>query len=138
MTSKQRRAARHLARGATQATAAQRVGVAPRTIRYWLTDVPGFRELSQDPAEAARDPEVVEVFSDLLSHNDPAVQLAAVKIGLQFPDALRQARERDTAAREVVIRDLRTPAIPEPTIPDGHSDVSEPAPAAPVADEPAF
>jgi hypothetical protein len=130
MTPKQRRAARHLARGATQATAAQRVGVAPRTIRYWLTDVAGFCEAASDPAEAARDPEVIEVFADLLNHADPAVQIQAVKIGLSFPDALRQAKERDTAAREIIVRDLRRET-------DGHPDVPQPAPAAP-ADEPGF
>jgi HEAT repeat protein len=97
MTLKQRRAARYLARGLTQATAGQRVGVSARTIRYWLADIPGFREAASDPVEAATDPNATETLLDLLNDSDARIRLQAASIlygrPAPDPDALRDAPE---------------------------------------------
>jgi transcriptional regulator with XRE-family HTH domain len=111
LTQKQKRVAAYLARGWTQASAAERVGVSPRTIRNWLTDVAGFKEAATDPAEAARDISVAETFQDLLTDPNPMVRARAVEIALKFPsDAFIQER---TDAIQVVLHDLRGKRQPE-------------------------
>jgi len=92
MTSRQRRAAQHLARGLTQATSGQRVGVSARTIRNWLKDVPGFAEAASDPAEAAHDPDATQTLQDLLCSDDEKIRLQAASILYSRPadpDALQ-------------------------------------------------
>jgi hypothetical protein len=111
LTPKQKRAARLLARGHTQPVAAARADCSPRTIRNWLRDVPGFREAATDPAEAARDPEVYEVFADLLNDPNPLVRARAVEIALKYP-ADSFPREHQDAV-QVVLHDLRKKRQPD-------------------------
>jgi hypothetical protein len=128
LTPKQKRVAAYLARGWTQASAAERVGVSPRGIRYWKQNVPGFAEACADPAEAARDITVAETFQDLLSDPNPMVRARAVEIALKFPsDAFIQER---TDAVKVVIEDLRRKRSPDAPKP--------PAAALPATDQPGF
>jgi hypothetical protein len=93
MTAKQRRAARYLARGMTQATAAARIGVSARCLRYWKANVPGFEELTRSEHEAATDPNATETLLDLLNSSDERIRLQAAALlygkPAPDPDALR-------------------------------------------------
>jgi hypothetical protein len=87
LNARQRTAALALASGATQPEAGAAVDRSARTIRDWLRDVPGFRELANPrPPEvaAAADPEhgrhnVRAKLEQLSNHPRPEIQLGALR-----------------------------------------------------------
>jgi hypothetical protein len=79
LTPRQRRASRYLALGLSQRAAARRLGMNERTVRRWLTDVPGFRELVEEQRAAGVEEDANDVLLDLLHDPDSRVRLAAAR-----------------------------------------------------------
>lgn len=77
LSTKQKRCARYIGLGMTQADAARRVVVNVRTVRRWLVDIPEFAALVQSEREAGREMDAEDVLRDLLLSTDERVRLAA-------------------------------------------------------------
>lgn len=94
LSHKQKRAARLLAAGHTQARVAARVGCGDRTIREWFEKRPDFRALVESEREAMRDPSVLDTLRDLLNDDNPRIRLGAaqelnrMRVSANDPDAL--------------------------------------------------
>ena len=85
VTSQQRRAASLLGRGFSQQETGKRVGCNERTLRTWLTKVPGFREAAQREREASGDPSAIGVLHELLHSKSETVRLRAAVALLRNP-----------------------------------------------------
>ena len=77
LTPRQRRASRYLALGLSQRAAARRLGMNERTLRRWLTDVPGFRETVAELRAAGVEEDANDVLLDLLHSPDERIRLSA-------------------------------------------------------------
>jgi hypothetical protein len=81
----QRRAGRALALGHSQRVTARKVGCDERTIRRWLTDVPGFREYVEECRESITDTQPLDVLHELLLSTDDRVRLSAAQTLARLP-----------------------------------------------------
>jgi hypothetical protein len=71
--------------GHSQRDTARRIGVDERTIRRWLTGVPGFSEYVQECHETLTDEEPLDVLHELLRSNDERVRLSAAQTLVRLP-----------------------------------------------------
>lgn len=91
MTPEQGRAAELLGRGLTQREAASLVGRSERTIRAWLTGVPGFREAVHAGQAETGDPTALETLRGALRASrrdgspDWSIRLQAARALLHAP-----------------------------------------------------
>jgi hypothetical protein len=85
LTPIQRRAGRALGHGYSQRVTARKVGCDERTVRRWLTDVPGFREYVAHCRETLTDEEPLDVLRELLSSTDERVRLSAAQTLVRLP-----------------------------------------------------
>jgi hypothetical protein len=85
LTPIQRRAGRALGHGYSQRVTARKVGCDERTIRRWLTDVPGFREYVEECRETLTDEEPLDVLRELLTSPDERVRLSAAQTLVRLP-----------------------------------------------------
>jgi hypothetical protein len=85
LTPIQRRAGRALGHGYSQRVTARKVGCDERTVRRWLTDVPGFREYVEHCRETLSDEEPLDVLRELLSSSDERVRLSAAQTLARLP-----------------------------------------------------
>jgi HEAT repeat protein len=96
LTARQRRGAKYLALGLTQVVAANRLGMNPRTLRRWRTDVPGFAELEAELRAAGADEDATDVLRDCLYSKDERVRIQAAMALLKIGG--KQADEAEHAA----------------------------------------
>jgi HEAT repeat protein len=85
LTPIQRRAARALALGHSQRVTARKVGCDERTVRRWLSDVPGFREEVAEYRESLTDTQPLDVLHELLNSTDDRVRLSAAQTLVRLP-----------------------------------------------------
>jgi hypothetical protein len=84
MTDRQRRAARLLGRGLTQAEVSRVVGRSERTLRAWSSSVPGFSE-SVDEGRRQNKLPAAEVLEELLYSQSESIRLRAAVALLNSP-----------------------------------------------------
>jgi hypothetical protein len=63
----------------SQRAVARRMGLNERTIRRWLSDVPGFRERVNELRHTQVEEDATDVLYDLLNSSDERVRLAAAR-----------------------------------------------------------
>jgi transcriptional regulator with XRE-family HTH domain len=73
------RASRYLGLGMSQRAVARRMGLNARTIRRWLSDVPGFPRARGRTTAHQVEEDATDVLYDLLNSSDERVRLAAAR-----------------------------------------------------------
>jgi hypothetical protein len=84
-----------LALGLSQRVTGRRMGMHDRTIRRWLTDVPGFAPLVDELRAAGADEDATDTLRDLLYSENEQVRLGAAREILRLQPKQRANEDED-------------------------------------------
>ena len=120
LTALQKRVGRLLARGYSQPETARRAGIAPRTIRYWLSRNPDFVAYVKGYADTLPEPSARDTLRELLQSPSEQIRLSAARALLL--DAGARDEEEETrqpgTSKVTVYAPQAEPTLTDEPIPD--------------------